>query len=581
MIAGNCSGLSIAKRWLRRLMKRHSSEGYALVVTVSLSLVTLALGLSVLTVATHEVKEAERWKRSNEAYFLARAAISESVHRLKSDYENVTEEGYIGSDTDEVRIVPADSNRTFSFRIAPVDPSRLHFVGSKYMTGSFQVKTIGHRGQKDRGIEARIERDTFLRYSRFVQEGDLPYAGNAHILADVYVGGDLILDGWPVTFWGDVAVGDEIVNEDNGIFHGDITGTGAGIDLQESVDLSYYRDLSKGLISAEGAGLYLSNPTTINLSLFDFSVPGAPRYNGSPLPSDFNGVVFCEGDIGIKGFLEGGYLNQNGEMIQGITFISADDIVARGDVRTGNTLDSIYSAGALTFNRPSGSLQTQTVSLAGLVNPDTNAVRFKVSGSRWSKMQMTILEDGMPMTRADGRAVRTQLVRTGLSSENAQTAVINGNDLNELVFDPAHNYSVQIDYYSSDSGDTAVEVDACEGTPVNIGLVARDEFYIHSNTARQLTIDAAILARDRSWEALGYTSDHPNGYDTGLWELTVNGPIITRDGGSAGPWSSNGMRYYRYDMDMVEYAPPAFPVPAEWWKLAYWKHLKESEAVLQ
>ena len=60
--------------------------------------------------------------------------------------------------------------------------------------------------------------------------------------------------------------------------------------------------------------------------------------------------------------------------------------------------------------------------------------------------------------------------------------------------------------------------------------------------------------------------------------MTVNGPIITKIGGSAGPWSSYGNRYYRYDMDMIEFAPPAFPVPSDWWKVAYWRHLKQDEA---
>jgi len=343
------------------------------------------------------------------------------------------------------------------------------------------------------------------------------------------------------------------------------------------VDMDHYRDLSQGKLANEGMGLYLSSPVTINLSLFDFTDPNNPKYNGIPLPGNFNGVIFCEGDISLKGTLEGSYMGPSGKIQSGLTFFSNDDIIATGNIRTGNTIDSIQSAGSLTFNQPSGSKQTQTVLLDGVLNPDVNVIRFKVSGNTWDKMQMTILKDGVPMTRSDGIIVRTQLVRTGLAPENSQTAVINGDDLNELKFEPDHTYSARIDYYSTNVGDTTVTVDSCSGDPVNIGLVAKNRLFIHQNTQKQLTLDAAILARDNNWSALGTASDHPNGYDANIWDLTINGPIITKKGGDAGPWMTNGKRYYRYDMDMVENAPPYFPIPADWWLLAYWKHLKESE----
>jgi len=448
------------------------------------------------------------------------------------------------------------------------------------MTGSFRAETMGNRGQKYRGLEARIERDTFLRYSRFVQEGNLPYAANAQIMADLYVGGDLNLDGFPVTMWGDVAVGNVINNQANGIFHGNITGTGAGIDIQQSVDMDYYRNLSQGLVPGEGTGLYLAGATTINLDLFDFSVPGAATYNGSPIPPDFNGVIFCEEDIGLKGFLEGGYVNHKSEPVTGITFVSNDDIVARGDIRTGSSLTDVDQAGTMNFDSPTGQLETKSIPLDGHVDTETNAVRLNASGTTWDKMQITILEDGSPMVRPDGKAVRTQLVRTSTSSEDNQTAVINGNDLNGMEFDSGSSYSIQIDYYSTGTGNTSVDVAACKGEPVNIGLVTKNQFFVHQNTSKQTTIDAAILSRDNNWNGLGESADHPDGFDSGVWELTVNGPIITKLGGSAGPWASNGTRYYRYDMDMVDHAPPAFPVPAEWWKLAYMKHLKEDESEL-
>lgn len=575
----------LVKIRFKKLSKKFidKNEGYALLSTVMISAVMLAIGGAIMTIATHETREAVRWKNSNEAYFLARGGVAESVYRLKTDYAHMSSNGYEGQDTQNVPLVSGEYERNFSFSMAPVDPDDVHFMGSKYMTGAFQVTSSGKRGNigdnsyKRRGIEARIERDTFLRYSRFVQQGDLSYGANAKILADLYVGGNLNLNAWPVEFWGDLEVGGSINNQPNGIFHGDITGTGVGIDLAASVDIDYYRDLSQGLIPGEGTGQYLATARTIDLSLYDFSNPSAPKYNGAPLPADFNGIVFCEDDISVKGVLEGSYIGPNGVPQTGLTFVSNDDIVALSNVRTGNTLSSVHGLAPLTFNQPSGSKQTQTLSIDGIVDTDTNVIRFKVSGSKWQRMQMTVLKNGNPMTRADGGVVRTQLVRTSLASENNQTAVINGNDLGDLTFDPANNYSARIDYYSSGTGDTSVQVDACNGEPVNVGLVAKDQFFVHSNTPKQMVVDAAILARDRNWQALGGSSDHPNGYDTGVWELTINGPIITKLGGDAGPWTDYGTRYYRYDMDMIENAPPAFPVPSDWWVMAYWKHLKEGE----
>ncbi len=560
------------------------NEGYALLTTMVVSSILLTFGATMLTIAVYEGREADRWKRSNEAYFLARAGIAEAVYRLKTDYEDMTTNGYEDDmqDTEGIPLLASDGARTFSFAMGPVDPNEVHFLGSPYMTGAFWVKTIGERGTKERGIETRIERDTFLRYSRFVQQGSLSYASNANIMADLYVGDNLNLNGWPATFWGDVEVGRVINNEPNGIFNGEIMGTGAGIDLNESVDLNYYRDLSLGLIPNEGAGLYLGAATAIQLDLFDFSVPGAPTYNGNPLPADFNGVVFCEDDISIKGLLEGGYLDAGGERDTGLTFVAVDDIWARGDIRTGNTKDVVNTTGPLTFNQPAGSLQTQTVNLGGILTEDSNTLKIRISGSEWKKARM-ILKDKSGNEIANTELVRTGSYPNGWDPDDDQATVINANDTDHLKFDDPP-YTAEIQYYSDGSGDNRVWLEASEGEPANVGLVANDQFLISAYTKRQLTIDAAILTLDddsAGWIASGTWDSHPNGFDTNLWELTINGPIITKIGGSAGPWSSYGSRYYRYDMDMIEHAPPAFPVPADWWKLAYWKHLPEDQLTLE
>lgn len=557
-------------------------EGYALLVTMAVSSVLLIFAATIMTIAVHEHKEAERWRRATEAHFLARAGMAEAVYRLKEDYGNMTADGYVGPDTEGVQISTNSENKKFSFEIGVVDPDEVHFMGTPYMTGAFDVTTLGDRGQEalnQRAFEARIERDTFLRYSRFVQQGNLSYAQKAQIIADLYVGGDLNLPGGTlpdsdkVILWSDVEVGDDINNEDNGIFHGDVTGTTVGIDLDESVDMEYYKSLSLGNVPGEGEGLYMGTSTELDLSLFDL-VPDpddpswSPSYDGNPLPSDFNGVVFCEDWTYVEGVLEG----------QSLTVVARNDIWAKGDIRTGNTGEESRSASHLTFNKPSGVKETKTINLNGIITENTNVFKFSISGSKWKKARMRLFEDGNEIGSSD-------LVRTSKwFSDNNQTDVINSNDMNYLELDPSqHTYTAEVSYYSDGTGVSTVQIDALDGDPVNLGLVPGEEFAISSYAPRQTIIDAAILTLEDSsygWRGAGNWDSHPNGYDSGVWELTFNGPIITKIGGTAGPWSSYGTRYYRYDMDMIEHAPPAFPVPNDWWKVAYWRHLKKGETDL-
>ena len=544
--------------WTRRYAA-HRNEGYALISTMLVAYIVLMLGLAVITLALYENRATDRWRKSSEAYFLARAAMAEAIYRLKTDYANVTTDRFI---SEPQALSPNDDLERRSFRYAMEPAGNIHFIGTQYMTGAFKVEALGVRGYKRRGIEMRVERDTFLRYSRFVQssQSDLSYAANANIIGDLYAGKDLNLNGAPVTFWGDVEIGGSINNEWRGTFHGDISGIGEGVDLVESVNISHYRDLARGLLPGEGTGLYLSSATSIDLNLFDFTGPN-PKYDGNTLPADFNGVIFCERDISIAGTLEG----------QSLTFFSKDDIIATGDIRTGNTMESTDRINPpMVFNSQQGTEQIMTRNLDGIVGTDTNVFKLRVSGTKWNKLRMYILEDGVRIPNKQVDIVRQP------ASPDEQVVMINN-----LNIDPgAHTYSAEVHYWSDGNGDNPTWVEAWNGDPVNIGLVAKDMFYISSSTPRQLSIDAAILTRDRTWNALGDWSSHPDGYDPGVWELTMTGPIITMNGGSAGPWSSYGTRRYDYDMDMVEHAPPYFPVPSDWWKLAYWWHLKEREITI-
>lgn len=545
--------LSNSHRWAK--LSIHRSEGFAMFGTVMAAYVLFMIAATIITLSVYEIKKVGHWRKSNEAYFMARVAIAEAAYRLKADYQNVTADKYI-SESQPLFPEGDIGNRSFRYSVEPV--GEVHFLGTQYMTGAFRVEALGTRSYRRRGLETRIERDTFLRYSRFVQQTGLAYASNANIMGDVYCGEDLSLNGSPITFWGDLEVGGSILNEWRGIFHGDVSGIGEGIDLVESVNISHYRDLARGFIPGEGTGLYLAGATSIDLDLFDFTGP-VGRYDGNALPDDFNGVVFCEGDINIKGTLEG----------QSLTFFSADDIVATGHIRSGNTMtDSNRINPPMVFNSTQGVEQVMTRNLDDIITAESNVVKLRVAGTKWNEVKIVLMEDG--------EAIGETYVVREPGSPDEQAAIISN-----LELDPdEHTYSAEVHYRSSGNGANPTWIEAWEGDPINIGLVARDTFYIGPYTPRQLSIDAAILARDRNWIAQGNSSSHPNGFDSSVWELSMTGPIITMYGGSAGPWSSYGTRYYNFDMDMVGHAPPNFPVPADWWKLAYWWHLKDSEITL-
>jgi len=180
---------------------------------------------------------------------------------------------------------------------------------------------------------------------------------------------------------------------------------------------------------------------------------------------------------------------------------------------------------------------------------------------------MEVMEDGDVIGE-------TYLVRDS-GSPDEQMAVISN-----LALDPSeHSYEAKIYYKSNDDGPNPVWVRACTGDPINIGLVAKDTVFIHSTAPRQLVVDAALLARDNNWRALGNRTTHPSEYDSS-WRLTINGPIITAVGGSAGPWSAyGGTRKYNYDEDIVSNQPPHFPMPFGGWQRIYWKEIKPKDII--
>jgi hypothetical protein len=174
--------------------------------------------------------------------------------------------------------------------------------------------------------------------------------------------------------------------------------------------------------------------------------------------------------------------------------------------------------------------------------------------------------------------------------------------LSDVKMNPAaHSYRAEVHYWSDGSGQTKVDVGVAAGDPVNVALLATTSVNISQYAWRVLRIDAALFARDASWQAPSSGSNqwpctgvydldgdgvietnnedgwNESAVNSNTWMLTINGPIITKDGGSAGAWSSQasstgkGTRHYNYDDDIVYYQPPNFPVMLSRWAVLYWR----------
>jgi len=237
-------------------------------------------------------------------------------------------------------------------------------TASPYSGDLFALTAEGRVGDAVRLVYAEIDHDTFLKYARFVEDAGTGYACGAILTGEVYVGGTLSLpsgcsNGSEVEFLEMVAATNGITNKDDAIFHKGYTDSASAIDLAASVDFSMLRDKAKGSGSecdCEGVGrigiymawdpLGIGTNGTIDLSRFDFSSPDSSStdtvitYNGVPiidqttsspmLASDFNGVIYYEGDGYVEGTLDG---------VSGrdLCIFATDDIFVENNIRTGHS----------------------------------------------------------------------------------------------------------------------------------------------------------------------------------------------------------------------------------------------------
>jgi hypothetical protein len=549
---------------------RHAREGSILLHAVIGLLVLLTLSLTLLLVSRAMVGHSLRRLQTEQAQAAAEAACARGMAML--------EQGAIPA-------IPYTATnlslgrRKMDLRVVSLGST----AGGGYSTAKYEIRGTGYAGNRRRAVALGTNHDSFLSYSRFLQTGGVGYNGGATLTGKVYCGGDLTLSGSPVHFYEDVAVTGRVVNRSNGVFHKALQEGVAPIALTNSMDVATYRTL------AQQAGMYFNAATaTIDLSLFDFST-SPPKYGTTTLSAAFNGVIFGETDVSVSGVLEG----------RSVSIVAGDDIIISDNIRTGTTRSSVVSLSPrLTFSASAGVESVQTVGLNSLMSGIRTAVTFRTKGSKWQRLVMYLREDGASI------GVATIQRPPSTNGTERETASI----LARKQLDPSlHTYTAEIHYWSTGAGNTIVWVDVASGDPVNVDLIAKDYVYLSASTPRVLTVDAALFARDNNWRPLddtdGTDSDGSHWTCTGTWDLdqdgtietlnedgfneancgsstwvlNINGPIVTKNGGSAGAWSHYGdslnknTRRYNYDDDIVYFQPPQFPIILSRWAVLYWR----------
>jgi hypothetical protein len=405
-----------------------------------------------------------------------------------------------------------------------------------YRANGFTIVAEGNHNGAVRRVRAEIVHDSFLKYARFIAVAGTSYACGAILTGEVYSGGDLDVpndcESDAVQFLEFVAAVGDIPNAGYATFYrGYVTGA-TPLDLGNSVDFAAVRSRTRGLLSecdCEGTGevgIYFNIPSGVNpLGI------GSGPLNLSLL--DFHNTALA----------------------------SPDTVITYN----GNAVINTLTSQALRLNEFNG---------------------------------LIFFESSAPVEGTlDGRSGRSlSIYSTG----------------NITIYD-----NIVAGHTGYDEG---TGLPNSGGDPVNLGLIAYNYVYLHRNTPRVLRVDAALIASHTTWQAQGTVAEHPvagpgpldldmdgisgetphnNDPSAGLgwdemnitsdtWVLNINGPIITYNGGSAGPWVDSGVlshasgptRRYNYDMDITQYPPPCFPVPLNLWKDVSWTEVFDAESEL-
>ncbi len=235
-----------------------------------------------------------------------------------------------------------------------------------FRSNGFTIVCEGRYNGAVRRVRAEIVHDSFLKYARFVAATGTAYSCGAVLTGEVYVGGDLSVPSScgadAVQFLEFVAAVGDIPNANYAIFHRGYVTDAQQIDLGNSADFNLMRDKARGIAATcdcEGigsVGIYV-NPGggadplgtgagAVDLGLFDYydTVVGAPdtciTFNGAAVTntvtgqpmrsSEFNGILFFEGDGRVEGTL-------NGRSGRNLSVFATDDIIVTDNIETGHT----------------------------------------------------------------------------------------------------------------------------------------------------------------------------------------------------------------------------------------------------
>lgn len=402
-----------------------------------------------------------------------------------------------------------------------------------YRSNGFMIIAEGRHQGAVRRVKALMVHDSFLKYARFIAATGTGYSCGALLTGEVYAGGTLSLSGGcgadQIRFLEFVACVGDITNANEAIFDRGYVTDADPIDLGNSVDYNELRDQALGTgaeCNCEGVGevgIYFSLPgvdplgigsNALDFGLFDF-------YDTALVPGD---TVITYNGVGVTNIKSGGLLTARD--FNGIIFFEEDATV-------------------------NGTLNGRSGRAISIFATDDIIVRNSIFSGHTGFDPVTGAPDG-------------------------------------------------------------------SGNPVNVGLIANDYVFLHRNTPRVLQVDAALMACHSNWRVEGGgISDHPSsapgpldldcdgivgetpynndpnpgtGWDelnitSNTWVLNINGPIITYNGGSAWPWNDGSVlanadgptRRYNYDMDVVDFPPPCFPVPLNLWKDVSWTEIFETE----
>lgn len=337
--------------------QRGSSLVLALLVLTAVSLFGMSLALVSLTdrnIASYE-------RRSMESLHAAEAGIA-NAKRLIQDravtFGDIDANGF----PDFHMIDTLDWGGSYEIMAEADLPATGALTA--YSADVIRIVAEGRSRGGFRRVLSEIKHDSFLKYARFVESTGTGYSCGAILTGEIYVGGTLSLpsgcsSGDEVEFLEMVAAVNGITNANEAVFHKGYTDSASPVDLQASVDFSDIRDRSRGTATecdCEGfgrIGIYMDNDPlgigtngTIDLGLFDFYFPDPgsgdtivtygglfvpdPSTGNPLLSSEFNGLIFYEGDGSVRGTMDG-VSGRN------LSLWATDDIFIEGSVITGHT----------------------------------------------------------------------------------------------------------------------------------------------------------------------------------------------------------------------------------------------------